>query len=78
MSLSDIGRQSGKTPEAVRQAHAKTLRELRKPRNSSRLRPFLPESEQIYSMGLSGVGFGNFNRTWTSATERAAVRLCGQ
>jgi len=59
--------------EAIRQDEAQAMRELRKPKNYKRLRPFLPENEQIYSMGLVGNGVDRFNRTWTSTTERAVI-----
>lgn len=75
MSLSMIGREYGTTPEAVRQLHAKALRELRRPRNSRRLRPFLEETGQIYSAALAGNGVSRFNQTWTSSTERVALEL---
>ncbi len=75
MSLREIGEAQGTTAEAVRQIHAKALRELRASRFSKRLRPFLPEAEQIYSMGLRGNGVGKFHRTWTSSTEKAALWL---
>ena len=73
MTMTEIGREYGVTLEAVRQQEAKAMRELRKPKHSKRLRPFLPEDEQIYSMGLSGNGKERFNRTWTSSTERAVI-----
>lgn len=75
MSLSMIGREYGTTPEAVRQLHAKALRELRRPRNSRRLRLFLEETGQIYSAALAGNGVSRFNQTWTSSTERVALEL---
>lgn len=75
MSLREIGEAQGTTAEAVRQIHAKALRELRASRFSKRLRPFLPEAEQIYSMGLRGNGVGKFHRTWTSSTEKAVLWL---
>lgn len=75
MSLREIGEAQGTTAEAVRQIHAKALRELRATRYSKRLRPFLPEAEQIYSMAISGNGVGKFHRTWTSSTEKAALWL---
>lgn len=58
----------------VRKEELKALRELRKPHNAKKLRPFLPEDETIYSMGISGTGYERFNQTWTSSTERAALR----
>lgn len=73
MTMEAIGREYGTSGEAVRQIQAKALRELRKPRYSKRLRPFVPDDERIYSMGLVGNGAEHFNRTWTSSTERAAL-----
>lgn len=73
MTMTEIGREYGVSREAIRQDQAKALRELRKPKNSKRLRPFLPDEDRIYSMGLVGNGVGRFNRTWTSSTERAVI-----
>lgn len=73
MTMAEIGREQGVTLEAIRQHEAKAMRELRKPKRSDRLRPFLPDDERIYSMGLSGNGAERFNRTWTSSTERAVI-----
>lgn len=73
-TLADIAKEKGVTLDAIRQQEAKGLRELRKPSKSKLLRPFLPEDDRIYSMGLQGDGVGSFNRTWTSSTERAALR----
>lgn len=75
LSLAEIGREQGTTPEAVRQIHVKALRELRKPKYSNRLRPFLPEADRIYSMALCGNGVERFNQTWTSSTERTAFKM---
>ena len=75
MSLREIGEAQGTTAEAVRQIQAKALRELRASRFSKRLRPFLPEAEQIYNKGLRGNGVGRFNHTWTSSTERVVLWL---
>lgn len=54
----------------ARALEEKGLRELR----CARLRAFLPEVEEIYSMGIVGNGARRFNTTWTSSTERAAMR----
>ncbi len=75
MTLAEIGRQQGSTPEAVRQIQAKALRELRKTEYSGRLGPFLPDYERIYSAALVGGGVTRFNRTWTSSTERVALGI---
>ena len=72
-TMEAIGREYGTSGEAVRQIQAKALRELRKPRYSKRLRPFVPEYDRIYGMALVGNGVGKFNRTWTSSMERVAL-----
>ena len=69
MTLAEIGKTYGVTAEAVRQTHAKALRELRKPRAAKQLRPFLP------GVGIYEGGIDSFNRTWTSSTERAALSM---
>ncbi len=74
-TLRQIGEAIGITTEAVRQQEGKALRELRKPSRAARLLPFFPEAERIYNMGLKGGGAAQFDRTWTSSTERAALRL---
>lgn len=71
-TLQTTGDDLGVTPERARTIEANALRELRKPSRSRRLRPFL-EDERIYSGALRGNGVGNFNRTWTSSTERLAM-----
>lgn len=73
-TLADIAKEKGVTLDAIRQQEAKGLRELRKPSRSKLLRPFLPDDDRIYSRALQGNGVGSFNRTWTSSTERAALR----
>ncbi|WP_395547884.1 MULTISPECIES: sigma-70 family RNA polymerase sigma factor [unclassified Lacrimispora] len=75
MTLDAIGESLGVWREAIRQDQSKAFRELRKPRNARRLRPFLTEAEEIYNMGLKGTGLDRFNHTWTSATERAALHF---
>lgn len=75
MTMEAIGREYDTSGEAVRQIHAKALRELRKPRYAKRLRAFISDDERIYSMGLVGNGAEHFNRTWTSSTERAALDI---
>lgn len=74
-SLRQIGEAMGATAAEVRGIEGKAMRELRRPSTMKRLRPFLPEAERIYSMGITGVGANRFNQTWTSSTERAALHL---
>lgn len=73
MTLAEIGRQNGISPEAVRQIHTKALRELRKTKYCNKIYPFLDESG-IYGMVLSGSGVERFNRTWTSSTEQNVIQ----
>ncbi|MDR2025579.1 MAG: sigma-70 family RNA polymerase sigma factor [Hungatella sp.] len=75
MTLDAIGESFGVWREAIRRDQNKALRELRKPSNTRKLRPFLSEIEEIYSMGIRGTGVDRFNQTWTSATERVALRF---
>ncbi|MBS5064568.1 MAG: sigma-70 family RNA polymerase sigma factor [Hungatella hathewayi] len=75
MTLGAIGQEYGVTKDVIRQTEIKALRELRKSRNANRLRPFLPELDRIYSMAITGNSVGRFNRTWTSSTERAAMKM---
>lgn len=74
MTFREIAEDQGVSVEMARQRERQGLRELRKPSKSKLLRPFLPDDNRIYSMGLQGNGVGSFNRTWTSSTERAALR----
>ena len=70
----EIAEAQGVSIEMARQRERQGLRELRKPTKSKLLRPFLSENNRIYSMGLQGNGVGSFNRTWTSSTERIALK----
>lgn len=74
MTFREIAEDQGVSIDMARQRERQGLRELRKPSKSKLLRPFLPDDNRIYSMGLQGNGVGSFNRTWTSSTERAALR----
>lgn len=74
MTFREIAEDQGVSVEMARQRERQGLRELRKPSKSKLLRPFLPDDNRIYSMGLQGNGVGSFNRTWTSSTERIALK----
>ena len=73
MTFREIAEDQGISVEMARQRERQGLRELRKPSKSKLLRPFLPDDNRIYSMGLQGNGVGSFNRTWTSSTERVVL-----
>lgn len=76
MTLKETGKCIGVNTEAARQWERKALEELRRPSRARRLRPFLPEEAE--SMAYRGGGAAQFNRTWTSSTERAALHLTKQ
>ncbi|WP_394524361.1 sigma-70 family RNA polymerase sigma factor [Lacrimispora sp. JR3] len=75
MTLEAIGNERGVKPGVIRKEELKAMRELRKPHISGKLKPFLPEADVIYSMGIKGTGYERFNQTWTSVTERMALHL---
>lgn len=72
MSLKAVGEQQGITTERVRQIQSKALRALRKSKNARRLKSYAEEfiMTDAYHSGLS-----NFRYTWTSSTERVAIKL---
>lgn len=74
MTFREIAEAQGVSIEMARQRERQGLRELRKPSKSKLLRPFLPDDDRIYSMGLQGNSVERFNMTWTSSTERAALQ----
>lgn len=74
LTLLETGEHLGVNSEGARQLERKGLRELRKPSKRKLLQPFFPEYDRIFSMGTTGTGVGVFERTWTSATERAALK----
>lgn len=77
LTLQETGERLGTNKEGARQMEAKGLRELRRPSRAKRLRPFYEDVERIRSMGMTGTGVEIFERTWTSATERVAMRHFG-
>lgn len=63
----------GAEPAAVRVQEQKALRTLRHP---ARMKKYLYCLDgYIYGSALRGNGVGRFNDTWTSSTERTALRL---
>ena len=68
--MKEVGEAFGFSIEYARQQQNKALRDMRNSKRSRILLPFL--EEQAHVMAMTGTGVGTFNRTWTSATERAA------
>lgn len=71
-SLSDIAREKNKSLQAVSVAEKNGIEAMRRPTNARKLRPF--SDLYIYSHSLKG-GFNSFNETWTSSTEKVALKL---
>lgn len=63
---------SGKTPARIRASVNNGLRRLRTESRFRELRNFADMSP-VYSKAIQGTGSGNFNKTWTSATEKTAL-----
>ena len=75
-TLKQIGEKLGCSVEMARTHERKALRELRKPSRAKKLKPFFPEADRqrIYSRAISGTGLTSFQHSWTSATEREAIK----
>lgn len=72
MTLKEIGEVYGASIDAVRQSEKAGLRALRWS-DGGRLRAFLPEAEE--AQAYRHCGAREFGTTWTSSTERVAMRL---
>lgn len=73
MTLKEIGEVYGVTIEAVRQSERRGMQALRRSRGARQLKAFLPETAE--TQAYKGNGVDQFNRTWTSSTERVALQL---
>lgn len=73
LTLKECGERLGLSFQGIRTYEKNALLELRKPSRSRNLKPFL--DWYIYSSAVRGNGVGRFNRTWTSSTERIALKL---
>ncbi len=67
-TLADISRRTGLKYSRVKDVRDRALRQLRRMKD-------VQEIDEIYSAALKGNGAGEFNRTWTSSTERTALHL---
>lgn len=72
-TLKAVGEELKASPEKVRAMQNSALRELRWGERSGVLRSFW--DGDIYSAALYGSGVERFNQTWTSSTERVALKL---
>ena len=73
LTFKEIGERFGYGIERARQTQQAAFRNIRKSKEGRKLRLFL--EEDIYSRGLQGNGAETFRRTWTSSTERTALKL---
>lgn len=71
LTLKETGERMGIAMQGVRQHETNALRSLRQKRRF--LLPF--RDEYISAHAFRGNGAGTFNRTWTSSTEKLALRL---
>ena len=74
LTMKETAARTGTTIEVARKCERKALREMRKPSKANRLKAFY-DSSYIYNRALYGNGTVEFNRTWTSSTERVALDL---
>ena len=69
-TLKEAGEAAGLSVDQARQQQSKALRDLRGNRELWALR-----YGDTYNKALKGNGVEHFNRTWTSSTEYAAIKL---
>ena len=73
LTLRECGERLGLALQGIRTHENNALRSMRHGSRAKQLRPFL--DDYIYSRSVQGNGTGTFNRTWTSSTERVALKL---
>lgn len=73
LTREEVGERIGCGQAQAQELERKGLRELRRPSNSRRLKPFLEDYITVHAYRGSGVE--TFNRTWTSSTEKTALGL---
>ena len=73
-TLDEIGKKLGTNKERVRHIEADALRYMRRPRSRKVLEPYW-EEDRIYSYALQGTSAATFENTWTSSTERVAMKI---
>ena len=75
-TLKSCGEDLGISIETVRRIEVRALKDLRKKKNTDRIRSFI-DDEKAYSLGLHGTGLRTFKDRGMSATETAAFKLMG-
>ena len=72
LTVEAAGQSCGMTKAEARRTERQALQELQRGKNRRKLSPFY---ETIRTAAMRGTGVARFNQTWTSATEREALRL---
>lgn len=73
LTIKETAEQAGLTTNDVRKYQTKGLKKLREPEQAELIRMFY-DASRIYSDALHGNGTTRFNTTWTSSTERVAIK----
>ncbi len=73
LTLKEIGEMYGVHLSAIHQSELEGLRRLRRSSGAEKLRAFLPEVLEAQAYRHNGAR--EFNTTWTSSTERIAMRM---
>lgn len=75
-TMPEIERDMSLDKYAAANIHQRAIKELSRPHRMNRLRTF--RDDYIRSHAIKSIGAGTFNRTWTSATEKTALKLVGE
>ena len=73
-TFEEIGNGLGTSKERVRHIEADALRYMRRSRIRKLLEPYW-EDDSIYNYAIHGNSVATFEHTWTSSTERAAMKI---
>lgn len=74
-SGADIGREWGVSYQRINQIKQRALKKIKNQPGGKELRIL---ANELYGLAIKGTSFSAFQRTWTSSTERAAIRLLEQ
>ena len=72
-TMKEVGAAIGITESKARSIHDRAIKELRRPKNTKLLQPFL-DDDTAYSWGLKGTGLTFFKNNLMSSVERAVIK----